>query len=39
MRRVDRFVTDLPMRWTGQRVLVIGHAATHWAVLPSGRVL
>ena len=32
VRRVGRFVTDLPMRWTEQRVLVIGHVATHWAL-------
>lgn len=30
--RVARFVTDLPSRWTGQRVLVIGHRATHYAL-------
>jgi alpha-ribazole phosphatase/probable phosphoglycerate mutase len=31
VRRVGRFVGDLPLRWTGQRVLVIGHVATRWA--------
>src|SRR5215216_1844081 len=29
--RVTSFVPDL-RRWTGQRVLVIGHAATRWAL-------
>lgn len=28
--RVASFVADLPMRWSGQRVLVIGHVATRW---------
>ncbi len=30
--RVGRFLTDLPLRWSGQRVLVIGHVATHWGL-------
>jgi 2,3-bisphosphoglycerate-dependent phosphoglycerate mutase len=30
--RVGRFVTDLPLRWEGQRVLVIGHVATRWGL-------
>jgi 2,3-bisphosphoglycerate-dependent phosphoglycerate mutase len=35
--RVGRFVADLPHvfaapRWSGQRVLVIGHVATHWGL-------
>lgn len=30
--RVAGFVADLPARWAGQRVLVIGHIATHWAL-------
>lgn len=30
--RVDRFVADLPVRWAGQRVLVIGHVATRWGL-------
>lgn len=30
-RRVGRFLGDLPSRWSGQRVLVIGHVATRWA--------
>jgi alpha-ribazole phosphatase/probable phosphoglycerate mutase len=29
--RVGRFVDDLPLRWSGSRVLVIGHTATRWA--------
>jgi 2,3-bisphosphoglycerate-dependent phosphoglycerate mutase len=28
--RVGRFPGDLPLRWTGQRILVIGHVATRW---------
>ena len=28
--RVGRFLDDLPLRWAGQRVLVIGHVATRW---------
>jgi alpha-ribazole phosphatase/probable phosphoglycerate mutase len=30
--RVGRFLGDLPLRWSGQRVLVIGHVATRWAL-------
>jgi 2,3-bisphosphoglycerate-dependent phosphoglycerate mutase len=30
--RVHRFLGDLPSRWDGQRVLVIGHVATRWAL-------
>jgi 2,3-bisphosphoglycerate-dependent phosphoglycerate mutase len=30
--RVGRFLTDLPVRWNGQRVLVIGHVATRWGL-------
>ena len=30
--RVNRFLTDLPLRWEGQRVLVVGHAATRWGL-------
>jgi 2,3-bisphosphoglycerate-dependent phosphoglycerate mutase len=30
--RVGRFLGDLPLRWTGQRVLVIGHGATRWGL-------
>lgn len=32
MDRVSRFVDDLPLRWDGQRVLVIGHIATLWGL-------
>ncbi len=30
--RVARFAADLPLRWSGRRVLVIGHIATHWGL-------
>jgi 2,3-bisphosphoglycerate-dependent phosphoglycerate mutase len=30
--RVGSFVADLPRRWAGQRVLVIGHVATRWGL-------
>jgi 2,3-bisphosphoglycerate-dependent phosphoglycerate mutase len=30
--RVHRFLTDLPLRWNGCRVLVIGHVATRWGL-------
>jgi broad specificity phosphatase PhoE len=30
--RVDRFLGDLPPRWSGQRVLVVGHIATRWGL-------
>jgi 2,3-bisphosphoglycerate-dependent phosphoglycerate mutase len=30
--RVHRFRTDLPLRWSGQRALVIGHVATRWGL-------
>lgn len=30
--RVGGFLRDLPLRWSGQRVLVIGHVATRWAL-------
>jgi 2,3-bisphosphoglycerate-dependent phosphoglycerate mutase len=30
--RVAGFVGDLPLRWSGQRVLVIGHVATRWGL-------
>lgn len=29
--RVARFLHDLPVRWQGSRVLVVGHMATFWA--------
>ena len=31
-RAVGRFLTDLPTRWDGRRVLVIGHVATRWGL-------
>lgn len=30
--RVGWFLDDLPRRWDGQRVLVIGHVATRWGL-------
>jgi broad specificity phosphatase PhoE len=30
--RVGRFLADVPTRWSGARVLVIGHVATRWAL-------
>lgn len=30
--RVGRFIEDLPSRWAGKRVLVIGHVATRWGL-------
>jgi broad specificity phosphatase PhoE len=30
--RVGRFLDDLPLRWEGRRVLVVGHTATRWAL-------
>ncbi len=30
--RVGSFLQDLPRRWDGQRVLVIGHVATRWGL-------
>lgn len=30
--RIERFLADLPLRWSGQRVLVIGHVATRWGL-------
>lgn len=32
VERVGRFLGDLPERWSGARVLVIGHIATRWAL-------
>jgi alpha-ribazole phosphatase/probable phosphoglycerate mutase len=32
VRRVGGFLDDLPSRWDGGRVLVIGHVATRWAL-------
>jgi broad specificity phosphatase PhoE len=30
--RAARLLDDLPPRWDGQRVLIIGHVATRWAL-------
>lgn len=30
--RVGGFLTDLPARWAGQRVVVVGHVATRWGL-------
>ena len=30
--RVGRFVNDLPTRWRGRRVLIVGHVATRWGL-------
>jgi alpha-ribazole phosphatase/probable phosphoglycerate mutase len=30
--RATRFLADLPLRWSGKRVLVIGHVSTRWAL-------
>jgi alpha-ribazole phosphatase/probable phosphoglycerate mutase len=30
--RVSLFLGDLPLRWSGRRVLVIGHVATRWGM-------
>ncbi len=30
--RVGSFLADLPRRWSGQRILVIGHVATQWGL-------
>jgi broad specificity phosphatase PhoE len=30
--RVGRFLTDLPLRWNEQRIIVIGHVATRWGL-------
>ncbi len=32
VHRVTRFLDDLPLRWAGRRVLVIGHVATRWGL-------
>ena len=32
MARVGWFLEDLPRRWDGRRVLVIGHVATRWGL-------
>ncbi len=30
--RVERFLSDLPLRWEESRVLVLGHVATYWGL-------
>jgi len=30
--RVGRFLQDLPVRWAGRRILVVGHVATRWGL-------
>jgi 2,3-bisphosphoglycerate-dependent phosphoglycerate mutase len=30
--RVGRFLGDLPLRWSGRRVLIVGHTATRWGL-------
>jgi broad specificity phosphatase PhoE len=30
--RVARWLDDLTPRWSGERVLVVGHVATRWAL-------
>jgi len=30
--RGERFLADLPSRWEGRRIVVIGHVATRWAL-------
>jgi broad specificity phosphatase PhoE len=30
--RVNRFLADLSLRWTGRRILVVGHVATRWGL-------
>ena len=30
--RVGRFLVDLPLRWSGRRVLIVGHTATRWGL-------
>jgi broad specificity phosphatase PhoE len=30
--RVGRFLDDLPLRWVGQRVLIVGHGATRFGL-------
>jgi 2,3-bisphosphoglycerate-dependent phosphoglycerate mutase len=31
-QRISRFLSDLPLRWDGQRILIVGHAATRWGL-------
>ncbi|MDQ3484258.1 MAG: histidine phosphatase family protein [Actinomycetota bacterium] len=37
VQRVERFLDDLPLRWNGGRVLLVGHVATRWALDPHQR--
>ena len=30
--RAGRFLADLPLRWEGRRIAVIGHVATRWGL-------
>jgi 2,3-bisphosphoglycerate-dependent phosphoglycerate mutase len=30
--RVGRFLDDLPLRWSDQRLLIVGHTATWWGL-------
>jgi 2,3-bisphosphoglycerate-dependent phosphoglycerate mutase len=30
--RVGRFLGDLPLRWSGCRILIVGHTATRWGL-------
>lgn len=32
VERAGRFLDDLPLRWSGARVLIIGHVTTRWAL-------
>ena len=32
VERASRFLADLSPRWSGKRILVIGHVATRWAL-------
>ncbi len=32
VKRAGRFLADLPLRWEGRRVVIIGHIATRWGL-------
>jgi hypothetical protein len=32
VERIVGFLRDIPARWCGQRILVIGHVATRWGL-------
>ncbi|WP_152363729.1 histidine phosphatase family protein [Microlunatus speluncae] len=32
VERAGRFLQDLPLRWSGTRILIIGHVTTRWAL-------